>query len=131
MTTTFNPSEFEDELATAVDNKSVGTKLLFENERVRVWELELVVGQRAPFHCHSIDYFWVAADPGPVVQRTSDGILSEVCHEKGQVKFFTFRDGDTLVHDLENIGSETVRYVTVEMLDGDNTMSSEHSHTHA
>ena len=126
----FDIQEFANELPTAKDNLSVGTKVLFENDRVRVWELALQPGQRAPFHCHTIDYFWVAADPGQVVQRIikddTEGEISSVTHERGEVKFFTFRDGDILVHDLANVGDKPLRYITIELLDGDNTMP--HSH---
>jgi hypothetical protein len=31
-----------------------------------------------------------------------------------------------LVHDLENVGDKPLRYITIELLDGDNTMP--HSH---
>ena len=125
-TTAFDPSEFADELSSAHENLAVGTKVLFENDHVRVWELALDPGVRAPFHCHTIDYFWVAADPGPVVQRLSTGEVSSITHDRGQVSFFTFRGGDTLIHDLENVGDKPIRYITVELLDGDNTMPHEH-----
>jgi hypothetical protein len=126
-TVAFDLSAYADELSEATENLNVGTKVLFENDRVRVWELALDPGVRAPFHCHTIDYFWVAADPGPVVQRVSNGDESSVTHDRGQVTFFTFRDGDTLIHDLENVGDKPIRYITVELLDGNNTMP----HTHA
>jgi hypothetical protein len=125
-TGTFDTSEFAQELATAHGNLAVGTKVLFENDHVRVWELALDPGVRAPFHCHTIDYFWVAADPGPVVQRLSTGEISHVTHDRGQVTFFTFRGGETLIHDLENVGDKPIRYITVELLDSDNTMPHEH-----
>ena len=37
----------------------VGTTLLFENERVRVWELLLEPGQRSDLHHHESDYVMV------------------------------------------------------------------------
>ncbi len=114
--TTFDLSEYADELEAAATNKNVGTCMLFENEYVRVWELKLAPGERAPFHVHSIDYFWVAADPGPVVQRTDDGVAARIVHEVGQVQFFTYRNGETKVHDLENVGDKPVRYLTIELL---------------
>ena len=128
-TVQYDLSQYADELARATENLNVGTKLLFENDRVRVWELALDPGVRAPFHCHTIDYFWVAADPGPVVQRLLTGEMSYITHDRGQVTFFTFRDGASLVHDLENVGDVPIRYITVELKDWDNTMSSEpHDH---
>jgi hypothetical protein len=50
----------------------VGSKLLFENDRVRVWELRLQPGERSDVHEHKLDYLLVqvagdriAVDPEP------------------------------------------------------------------
>ena len=40
----------------------VGSKLLFENDRVRVWELRLEPGQREALHEHKLDYVMVQID---------------------------------------------------------------------
>ena len=32
------------------ENVQVGTRLLFENERIRVWDITLEPGERLPFH---------------------------------------------------------------------------------
>ena len=37
----------------------VGTTLLFENDRVRVWELRLEPGQRSALHHHASDYVMI------------------------------------------------------------------------
>ena len=34
----------------------VGTRVLFENERVRIWELDLAPGERSATHRHELDY---------------------------------------------------------------------------
>ena len=46
---TYDKEEFGDELERAPTNHDVGTTLWFENEHVRVWEVRLEPGQRAPF----------------------------------------------------------------------------------
>ena len=50
----------------------IGTKLLFEDDRVRVWELRLAPGERSAVHRHDLDYLLVqisgdriAVDPEP------------------------------------------------------------------
>jgi hypothetical protein len=50
----------------------VGTKLLFENAKVKIWELRLQPGERTPMHQHELDYVVVqvhgdrvAVDPDP------------------------------------------------------------------
>ncbi len=37
----------------------VGTALLFENDRVRVWELRLEPGDRSDLHHHEVDYVMI------------------------------------------------------------------------
>ena len=38
---------------------NVGTKLVLENDRVRVWELELEPGGKSDVHRHDLDYLIV------------------------------------------------------------------------
>jgi hypothetical protein len=37
----------------------VGTRVVFENDRVRVWELDLAPGERSAAHRHDLDYLIV------------------------------------------------------------------------
>ena len=37
----------------------VGSRVLFENERVRVWEMKLAPGERSDVHRHDLDYLLV------------------------------------------------------------------------
>ena len=38
---------------------NVATRLLFENERVRIWEMDLAPGARSAAHHHEVDYVLV------------------------------------------------------------------------
>jgi hypothetical protein len=40
----------------------VATKLLFENERVKIWEMRLAPARRAPLHKHERDHILVQID---------------------------------------------------------------------
>jgi beta-alanine degradation protein BauB len=40
----------------------VGTKLLFENDRVKVWEMALEPGEESAVHRHELDYVMVQVD---------------------------------------------------------------------
>jgi hypothetical protein len=40
----------------------VATRLLFENDRVRVWEMDLAPGERSATHRHDLDYVLVQID---------------------------------------------------------------------
>ena len=40
----------------------VGTRLIFENDRVRVWEMRLGPGEDSAIHKHDLDYILVQID---------------------------------------------------------------------
>jgi beta-alanine degradation protein BauB len=101
-------------------NGSVGSRLLFETNRVRVWEIRLAPGQRLHAHRHVLDYFWIATTAGRSRQHTSDGTTREVSYEPGESKYLTFEHGEYLLHDLNNIGGTELVFVTVEHLDSAN-----------
>ncbi len=117
----FDRSEFDAELAIAAHNERVGTTLLFENDRVRVWEVRLEPGERAPFHAHRRPYFWTVADGGVARQRTGDGTVRRWRYEPGDTRYFDHTPGRPMIHDLENVGPSVLRFVTVELLDQDGT----------
>lgn len=52
-------AEVDARLGAAVRTTAVGTELLFENERCRVWDFSLPPhsGEDLPFHQHTLDYF--------------------------------------------------------------------------
>ena len=45
-------------------NPCVGSTLLSENERTRVWIIRLAPGERVGFHRHVLDYFWTSVNGG-------------------------------------------------------------------
>ncbi len=113
---TFHPEEFADELRVAPQNLRVGTSLWFENDRVRVWEVRLEPGERAPFHAHTRPYFWTCVEPGLGRQRTADGTLRVRRYGVGETQFQEHSPASPMLHDLENVGTTTLRFVTVELL---------------
>ena len=54
-------------------SSAVGTKLLFENERVRVWDLRLQPGESTGLHRHASDYFYVVIGGGVLQGKNVDG----------------------------------------------------------
>jgi beta-alanine degradation protein BauB len=112
---TFDPAEFAAELQ-GEPTEDVGTKLLFANERVKVWEIVLAPGQRAPFHRHVRAYFYVCAAPGRVRTRFPNGWYADGDEKAGGFAYMEHSPENPGIHDLENIGTTTVRYTTVELL---------------
>ncbi|HEY3471414.1 MAG TPA: hypothetical protein VGL47_40205 [Amycolatopsis sp.] len=99
---------------------AVGSRLLSENDRVRVWEIRLAPGERWHAHRHVLDYFWTAVTAGRSRQHTSDGTTREVAYTAGETRHFTFAEGQYLLHDIENAGATELVFTTVEHLDSAN-----------
>lgn len=112
---TFDVAEFAGEL-NGDPNPDVGTRLLFENDRVKVWEIKLDPGERAPFHVHTRAYFYVCAEAGRVRTRFPNGFYVDGDAEPGEFMYLEHTHEHPGVHDLENMGDTPVRYTTVELL---------------
>lgn len=112
----FDLARFATELAAAAANRQVGTSVLFENDRVRVWDLTIAPGERVPFHAHATSYFFVCVSGGRVLSRLASGDDVTMDAADGDTWFTAIDGDDPEIHDLENVGDATVRYVTVELL---------------
>lgn len=112
------PQWRRDELAANTVNGHVGTRLVSENERGRVWHLTLHPGERLPFHRDVLDYFWSVTSPGGGRGRShyGDGRVAEVEYAEGDTRHLSFGPGESMIHDLENIGDKPLSFVTVEYL---------------
>jgi hypothetical protein len=97
----------------------VGTKVVFENERVRVWVVRLASGEQGPVHRHDLDHLLiqVAGDRIAVVpQPDSAGPYREYLEAPvipGAVVHVT-RGG---VESARNTGEEPYLEVIVELKD--------------
>lgn len=101
-------------------NGQVGTTLILGNDRVRIWDLTVAPGHRVHAHRHVLDYFWVAVAPGRSRQHTHDGTTREVVYQAGETRFYRFGAGEFLLHDLENIGTTPLQFLTVELVSSAN-----------
>ena len=101
-------------------NGCVGTRLLSETERARVWTIVLKPGERIGFHTHVLDYFWTAVTSGRARSESGDGHVSETEYRAGDIQHMTFAPGRSMTHDLANTGDADLIFTTVEFLDGAN-----------
>ncbi len=108
------------ELAANRYNGCVGSELVSETQRVRVWHLRLPPGKRCPFHRHVLDYFWTCHTSGVARGYFEDGRVIDVEHYPGHTKHMTYKQGEHLLHSVENIGNTELVFTTVEFLDGAN-----------
>ncbi|HIM56606.1 MAG TPA: hypothetical protein EYM39_07880 [Candidatus Latescibacteria bacterium] len=94
----------------------VGTRLLFENERVRVWDLQLAPGESTGVHRHERDYLYVVIGDGRLQAADADGEGREASDMKdGEVRFNEV-DGEA-VHEAFNVGDGSWRNIIVELKD--------------
>lgn len=113
--------EIRQEFAEHSENGRVGGALLLENDRVRVWEIRLDPGQRYGAHRHVLDYFWVAVTEGVSLQHTGDGRIERVSYRAGDTMFFSYGAGESMLHDLANVGDTELIFTTVELKESANT----------
>jgi quercetin dioxygenase-like cupin family protein len=111
-------AEFEAERQT--NNGCVGTSLVSENDRVRIWLIRLAPGERIGFHRHVLDYFWTCVTGGRGRQHVHDGGTVEFGYLAGETRHETYGRGQFKVHDLTNIGDKEMVFMTVEFLDSAN-----------
>ncbi|MGB3744987.1 MAG: hypothetical protein WBD11_10760 [Xanthobacteraceae bacterium] len=111
-------AEFERERQN--NNGCVGTRLLSESERVRVWIIRLAPGERIGFHRHVLDYFWTSVTGGRGRQHVHDGSTVEYTYRPGETRHETYGLGEFKVHDLENLGDNEMVFMTIEFLDSAN-----------
>jgi quercetin dioxygenase-like cupin family protein len=114
------PPELAAEFQRNQYNGCVGTELVSESQRVRVWMIHLAPGQRIAFHRHVLDYFWTAVTTGRGRQRMHDGTTIEKTYSAGETRHETYQSGEYKIHDLENLGDTELVFTTVEFLDSAN-----------
>lgn len=90
----------------------VGTKLLFENDRVRVWELVLKPGEASPRHVHESDYVFVHLTKSKLALM-QEGEPEETSEEPAG--FVQYTDvGSGIRHAIKNVGDTEHREILVE-----------------
>jgi len=96
--------------------ENVGTRLLFENERVRVWDLALAPGESLEKHVHHNDYLFVVIEGGELLHIDPEHPEKnqEVQYETDQVVFL--EAGSGLIHnELVNVGDKPYRNLVIEL----------------
>src|SRR5690554_1714732 len=96
--------ELRAEAKNAGSNGRVGSTLVSETDRYRVWLISMEPGERLPFHTHVLNYFWTATSPGRALSRHADGKVHELEYVVGMTRHMDFAKDEFMTHDLENIG---------------------------
>lgn len=99
------------------DPFAIGTRLLFANDRVRLWTLEVAPGETWGPHEHSHEYVTVVARGSHIASIMDDGSTeiefdAEVDHVDWHGPLT-----DRRVHTLANLGEAPYKNFIVELLD--------------
>ncbi|MGH9012578.1 MAG: cupin [Acidimicrobiia bacterium] len=99
--------------------RGVGTEVLFENDRVRVWEMRLAPGERGAVHRHELDHLLIeidgdrmAVEPEPDTQGPYNDYL-EGDIAPGAVIYVPRGGVETAV----NVGEKPFHEIIVELKD--------------
>jgi hypothetical protein len=95
--------------------ENVGTTLLFENQRVRVWEMVLPPGATCETHRHEHDYLMLYAEPSRIGATLDDGRPVTQHLEAGMVAYRAVGTG-TAPHAITNLGDGPSHHFVVELL---------------
>lgn len=93
--------------------KNVGTRLLFENDRLRVWEMRLAPGASTERHLHESDYVFVTLNAARLTLFPSDGEPETSEATPGGVQYTEVGSG--IVHRLQNTGDTEHWEILVEL----------------
>ena len=97
----------------------IGTEVIFENDRVRIWDMRLEPGESSDVHRHDLDYILVllsgdriAAEPepdteGPVTERIEAEVVP------GATVYLTRGGVETAV----NTGAQPYHEIIIELKD--------------
>ncbi len=100
----------------------VGTRMLFENDRVRVWELRLAPGEDSAVHRHELDHLLIqlSGDKVAVIpEADTEGPYRDYLEADviPGMTVFVERGG---VETARNTGTEPYREIIIELKDGTN-----------
>ena len=97
-------------------SQNVGTRLLFENDRVRVWDLALEPGEFLEKHFHRDDFLFVVTNGGSLkhIVPGQPELDRAVQYDNGLVVFH--EAGEGIVHNrLINVGEAFYRNIVIEL----------------
>ena len=90
----------------------IATRVIFENDRVRIWNLIVDPGDSSDWHLHQNDYITVAIEGEGLRLELEDGTSSWEEQEPGKLQWH----GDHKVHRVVNTTGTRYKNVLVELL---------------
>lgn len=100
-------------------SSNIGTKVLFENDKIRVWDFQLEPGQSTELHRHLHDYLFIYVTPDNELSITVPNGKDYVQKSPdGHVGYFELPEKEDvqMTHMATNSGKQHHRQVLVEFL---------------
>jgi quercetin dioxygenase-like cupin family protein len=95
-------------------NGSIGTEVLFENEQVRVWDMQVAAGGKKAWHHHKLDYVIINVTGGKIELENVNGHTIVADDKVGGV---IWKDAGEK-HELRNLSGKPYRNILVELKNG-------------
>ena len=89
----------------------IASDVLFENDRVKIWNLIVDPGQASAWHLHRRDYITVVVEGGGLTLELEDGATEQNVSEVGTWRYH----GEHKVHRVINKGSARYKNVLIEL----------------
>ena len=102
----WDPSKLMELKSNSIDDR-LGQKLLFENNRIKVWEVILFPGESLPFRKISVNYTFTSMTEGLAISRNANGKIVLVRIKEGDSMYLD-HEGRQTIYDLKNIGEDTL-----------------------
>jgi quercetin dioxygenase-like cupin family protein len=108
LATTLATNAFAQDMAATAGNHA---RVVLENDRVRVIELNMPPGASTGMHSHS-DNLVVFLSGGSAMQTMADGTTKAMARKAGEVLW-----SDPVTHDTKNTGKSASRTLVIELKD--------------
>lgn len=90
---------------------NVGTRVMSEHPRAKIWELKLDPGESSEWHAHQHDYIFVVLEASTLRTEYDDGTVHDSPSRVGDVVYL-----DATTHRVTNVGKSRYRNVIIELL---------------
>jgi hypothetical protein len=97
----------------------IATRVLLENDRVKIWEMDLAPGEESDIHEHTMDYILVVLEGDKIAgvpQDDSAGLYNQYVEvDVNPGDYFWIEKGG--IETARNIGKKRYREIAIELKD--------------
>jgi predicted metal-dependent enzyme (double-stranded beta helix superfamily) len=97
----------------------IATRILMENDRVKIWEMDLAPGEESDIHEHTMDYILVVLEGDKIAgvpQDDSAGLYNQYVEvDVSPGEHFWIEKGG--IETARNIGTKRYREIAIELKD--------------